>query len=583
MTLSLGAHFVLTFYLIGSTFAFFPASLVPKTTKIAVGQGSDNDDFLDSLSNAEDTEPEGTYKKFLPSDEEEKNQGGTRFQQMVEAAKAAKSGRAGSPSLDLHISTDPSPPPTQSLADQSMENMSVDQQAAMFRAMMQQQQPPPTDYSPQSQKGLDAKGRKIGRNRDADTIANTADLYFAQLKRDSSVRTMARIEGDDDIAEKVFEDEAVQKLKDQIKKNPYLEREREESKSLIESVAEGMMIAEKERKESEKNRNTAGPSYKKNLEAKRKNNRPTQSSAPLPAPEPVAVITPSPAPEPVVVMQPPSKENAPSSATIAAPQATQLSAETNYKQSQIRTLMGMFLKHRGGSGFGSGRLRGSEIDDFETLLKEVGRSLRQEAGTRQSPVLESPASVDAAPKPLNVSVSPETSVVSTASAPVAPEPVIDAVTQQTLIPPPPPISKVAAMTTVNAALIDPAVQAALQCVEGAIQMYKNSPPDLAPGMLMAVRAAMLNAAEKCKLVIENDSVQNKESATFPDFSATAEQSKAGVSPHVAPTRAFSIDSTQPTNLDSNSALLRKVYDALGNASGDGKFGLGPITSEEVSY
>lgn len=515
MTLSLGAHFVLTFYLIGSTFAFFPASLVPKTTKL----------FSDSLSNAEDKEPE---------------------------------------------------------ADQSMENMSVDQQAAMFRAMMQQQQPPPTDYSPQSQKGLDAKGRKIGRNRDADTIANTADLYFAQLKRDSSVRTMARIEGDDDIAEKVFEDELVQEMKDQIKKNPYLEREREESKSLIESVAEGMMIAEKEKEESEKNRNTAGPSYKKILEAKRKSNRPTQSSAPLPAPEPVAVITPSPAPEPVVVMQPPSKENAPSSATIAAPQATQSSAETNHKQSQIRTLMGMFLKHRGGSGFGSGRLRGSEIDDFETLLKEVGRSLRQEAGTRQSPVLESPASVDAAPKPLNVSVSPETSVVSTASAPVAPEPVIDAVTQQTLIPPPPPISKVAAMTTVNAALIDPAVQAALQCVEGAIQMYKNSPPDLAPGMLMAVRAAMLNAAEKCKLVIENDSVQNKESETFPDFSATAEQSKADVSPHVAPTRAFSIDSTQPTNFDSNSALLRKVYDALGNASGDGKFGLGPITSEEAS-
>jgi len=249
-------------------------------------------------------------------------------------------------------------------------------------------------------------------------------------------------------------------------------------------------------------------------------------------------------------------------------------------------LMGMFLKHRGGAGFGSGRLRGKEIDNFEILLKKVGMKLRQEAGTRQSPVLESPTSVDSVPKPSNVATPPEPTVTSTSPTPVAPQPAIDIATQPVHIPPPP-TPEVAAMTTVNPTLIDPAVQTALQCVEGAIQMYKNSPPDLAPGMLMAVRAAMLNAAEKCKLVIEDDFVQNEESESYPGPTSTSatdqvQQSGADSFSNVTPITAFSDASTHPSDLDSNSALLRKVYDALGNASGDGKFGLGPITSEEAS-
>mmetsp|Transcript_16238 Transcript_16238/g.24538 ORF Transcript_16238/g.24538 Transcript_16238/m.24538 type:complete len:589 (+) Transcript_16238:177-1943(+) len=531
MNLSSVAHGAITFYFIGSAFAFSPASVVPKVTKIAVGKGLDSSDMPDSMPDTETKE-----------------------------------------------------------ASETMENLSVDQQAAMFRAMMQQQQQPLRDMSASPREGgVDGKGRKIGRNRDADTIANTADVYFAQLKRDSSVRTMARIEGDDETANRVFEDEGVKELKDQIKRNPHLERDLEDTKSMIETVAEEMMIAEREKEAIEKNRKRTGPSYKKILEEKRRKNEvSTQSSNQMPAPVPVAVVSPPPSPVPQQ-LQVSLKDDSGSSKATTAVQPSQLMVEKGNTKSQIRTLMGMFLKHRGGSGFGSGRLRGDEIDGFETLLKEVGKKLRQEAGPRQSGVQELPVTVDTAPKLPNIAMPNETPATSTAPipSPVAPQPqpATGIATQQALTTPAP-VSEVSAMTTYNAVSIDPAVQAALQCVEGAIQMYKNSPPDLASGMLMAVRAAMLNAADKCKIVIEGDLVESKNAETTNSYEKPAaghvEQPGVTISPAAVPNKAFNTMSTKPTDVDSNSATLRKVYDALGNASGDGKFGLGPVTSEEAS-
>jgi hypothetical protein len=102
----------------------------------------------------------------------------------------------------------------------------------MFREMMAAQQlggnaipvAPVTTDIPQTQRvaKTDRAGRPVGRNRDADMIANTSDLYFAQLKRDSTVRTLARIRGEAEIAEKVFEDEGIEQLNQLLQKNPYL-------------------------------------------------------------------------------------------------------------------------------------------------------------------------------------------------------------------------------------------------------------------------------------------------------------------------------------------------------------------------
>ena len=64
--------------------------------------------------------------------------------------------------------------------------------------------------------------RPIGRNKDADQIANTADMYFAQLKLDSKIRKRAFLSGDYDTSNKVFEDERVQNLPSELEKNPFI-------------------------------------------------------------------------------------------------------------------------------------------------------------------------------------------------------------------------------------------------------------------------------------------------------------------------------------------------------------------------
>merc|ERR1712146_541491 len=104
--------------------------------------------------------------------------------------------------------------------------------------MGQQQASYVGDINPPPQRAArtDRAGRPIGRNRDADTIANTSDLYFAQLKRDSTVRAIGRIRGDKEVSEAVFQDEGIKELDKMLKKNPYLQGQREEEAKLKESL-----------------------------------------------------------------------------------------------------------------------------------------------------------------------------------------------------------------------------------------------------------------------------------------------------------------------------------------------------------
>ena len=166
-------------------------------------------------------------------DPDEPASGSSRFKEMMAAAQSREGGGGGglgfggraieNPFLSQPYSSTPTIPSSSSNIDE----MSVEEQARRFREMMEQQQqgggggavqPPPLERVAKT----DRAGRPVGRNRDADTIANTADLYFAQLKRDSTVRTMARIRGEDELAEKVFEDEGVKQLENLLVENPYL-------------------------------------------------------------------------------------------------------------------------------------------------------------------------------------------------------------------------------------------------------------------------------------------------------------------------------------------------------------------------
>ena len=195
-------------------------SKIRSSTVQMVG-GWDNDDFLAALSGGNPQAGNPPPKGANSDDEEaEEGQGGSMFKRILEQAKSrVEPGPRPVMNPFLAVPNDPVSPVNNPL------EMSVEEQARMFREMMKNGGVPAAPIELPSVRRVartDRAGKPVGRNRDADTIANTADLYFAQLKRDSSVRGIARIEGDDELANKVFEDEGIKELETILVKNPYL-------------------------------------------------------------------------------------------------------------------------------------------------------------------------------------------------------------------------------------------------------------------------------------------------------------------------------------------------------------------------
>ena len=216
-----------------------------------VGQGWDNENFLSSLSGGSDAMDAANeqYKGFSQNraerqeylrrkaegntdssqeetEEDPSPQGGSKFKELLKksqeaAPKALDQAQLGggpilyNPMEGIVTPVTPAPAPAPASEDGEL---SVEDQARMFRELMKMQANQPPAAAPAKDKG----GKRVGRNRDADTIANTADLYFAQLKRDSTVRTIARYTGDEEKANAVFQDEGVKELESVLKKNPYL-------------------------------------------------------------------------------------------------------------------------------------------------------------------------------------------------------------------------------------------------------------------------------------------------------------------------------------------------------------------------
>ena len=58
------------------------------------------------------------------------------------------------------------------------------------------------------------------------------------------------------------------------------------------------------------------------------------------------------------------------------------SIEVSLEQ-ELRTGLGLLLKHRGGPGFGHGRLQGTELDILEARLRSISRKLVSEAAVEQ--------------------------------------------------------------------------------------------------------------------------------------------------------------------------------------------------------
>lgn len=477
-------------------------------------------------------------------------------------------------------------------------------------------QPPPVTTPQQPQ----PDGKRVGRNRDADTIANTADLYFAQLKLDSKIRKQALMRGDTENFNKAFEDDRVNQLKESLQDNPHILAERrkaEKEEQILMEAAEKHVDVMNERTQDFKrvveDVKFTGQNYKQKL-MERKNRKkgiktppaspePPVAAAveapvekppvPPPAPEPVkpppapiqpppvAQVTTPPPPKPEPVKPPPAPIKPPPvsqvstappppppaqsilsqarampqksppvpppppaqaqvqvppqappqpplqpTPTIAetspnAPVAPSMSKEGEYAEKsrhQIRTLMGLLIKHRGGPGFGAGRLKPVEGNRLEEVLNDVTSMLKEESGF----IIED-AIVETPPPP-----TPE----------AAPEPVI-------------------AEKVIN---IDAALSGSIQCIEGALGMYKSADTKAKSDLLSPLRAALLSAVDKLDEVI-------------------AEQ-------EVLPPIAVSAPPAQPaapsiTSNPSSEGTLKKAYDALSSAVGDGKFGLKNMSSQEA--
>lgn len=212
------AFFSQTFIKGGQTHAITRSSTTP--TAVSMADDGFSDDFVKALKAKEADES---------TNHEDVGSGSSRFKEMLKATQqSATSETQYMPRAIENPFLNPPPPSTPSMPPQPLASspgdLSVEEQARLFREMMAQQQgaavPPPP---PAALAKADRAGRPVGRNRDADSIANAADVYFAQLKRDSTVRTLARIRGEDEVAEKVFEDEGIVELGELLQKNPYLQ------------------------------------------------------------------------------------------------------------------------------------------------------------------------------------------------------------------------------------------------------------------------------------------------------------------------------------------------------------------------
>jgi hypothetical protein len=320
--------------------------------------------------------------------------------------------------------------------------------------------------------------------------------------------------------------------------------------------------------------------------------------------------------QPARVQEPPQTQQPP--AYVPPPQtALQQSTTTNTDEmkGKIRTLMGMLLKHRGGPGFGKGRLQGREIDQFNNLLQEILGRLREEAAGRSAatappliPVSATPQQAFFSPQPFSP---PPAIAVSSPSTPGIPSQLdsmiacVDGAIK--MYKNCPPELQGSVLTTLRAALAsavrtcdgvigypdqNPApvmsqVEGTIAVIEGAVMIYKNSPPELQPSVLLTLRSAFRAAVSTCDSITGGGPPQ-------PSWSAVPAAPFVPLQPPAQTTAPWTPDQLSPEAVaaspapvfpptDPNSKILEDVYNKMKAAAGDGSLGLrSDLTSEDAS-
>ena len=353
-------------------------------------------------------------------------------------------------------------------------------------------------------------GRPVGYNPDAFSISNTADLYFAQLKQDSKVRKLARMRGDTDTANRVFEDETVRRIGDSWRPNPYTQEQNlAEARAEIEGAVRmqsdtGGYYANGSGGDMSSSMNGGGAvSYRDKLAQKMKGGRGggermierqsnngndmTRSVAMTPTLQPPSIVgTTTPPPVVVAATPPVSFVGGTTTTTTNAPHsAATVTENEDDARRKLRTLQGLLLKHRGGPGFGAGRLKEMEARKLVETLGEVTDMLRGEWEENQPTT-----GVSRSDGGSRVST-PTMPVLSSIPPPLAPPP-------QTMVSPPQPI------TTMN----DP-LAGALACVEAVIKLYKEaaSDPVKHDAMVTILKNALQSASESIEAVVGKKTIR----------------------------------------------------------------------------
>lgn len=402
--------------------------------------------------------------------------------------------------------------------------------------------------------------------------------------------------------------------------------------ALIETVPEEVIAPYfKTEEEDEEKLSSSGISYKeklKQMRAKRTGGDATVTPEPQTVPDsqpitqqPMAQSTAaveSVQPTPVVEPAQPVEVVTTQPTTEATPASPSNPEDTRQK---IRTLMGLLLKHRGGPGFGSGRLKGPEIDRFENLLQEITPILREEAlnsAPQDVPMMTVPVTpapqvgqeMSTQPSSLEIPSATSSSIEGPADMVQVESAVACIEGALTMYKNSPPGLKESVLVTLRAALMSAAstcndvlgnddnvnpsayqaageVDSAIACVEGAITMYKNSPPSLKDPVLATLRAALMSAVNTCNTVIANNEVAS--AAAFQVLNEN--QPTAQLAEPVAPAATKNPEPIEPTQQiqaqtlgnDENSKILEKIYNNVKMAAGDGSLGLkSDLSSEEAA-
>jgi len=634
---------------------------------------------------------------------EEGSQGGKLFRELLARAQGGGGGGGGGGAA---VPPPPPPPPAayhpppQPAATAAYPGaavpplsqqppLTIEQQAELYRQMVLQQAqasartgsfvppPPPPVVGGAAMmtptQAAAAANRRVGRNRDADAIVNTSDVYFAQLKLDSSVRNIARYTGDEEAANKPFADPAIQEIKMHV--NPYLSEAREKEQLLYETAAEERLelaLANAATRQHNVPKDFAGIKYKEKLQQRRKQQQQQQTvknpatsetttappvdplttatslaapaveapkpAAPEPAPvdteprtlAPAPAVTVSAAPKPMTPPPPQRVQQvAPPPAAVTTPTAPVKDDETSTK-SDIRTLMGLLLKHRGGPGFGSGRLQGPDVDRFEQIAEQVLSVIQGETPLERTAPLKTFEATEPAPA-AGRAAAPPTAATSSA---ISMKPAATTTSIENMIAyiegaivmykNSPPMLQDSVLGTLRAAFVSAVgtlndllsgtvstadlsaqvasgantptaerVQSIFLCIEGAIQMYKNSPPMLQESVLGSLRAALLTGVGTLNAIMATDSGMTAsvapsyldvipERSTSPPPASPSAVATAPVTTPSSPSVAAEPQQDTPmySGRDVNSQFFEQVYSKLEAAAGDGKMGLKKDLSAE---